>query len=183
MAVDELDSYDALHHFVEIVGQAGSAVFIIHARKAWLTGLNPKENRTVPPLRHDRVVALKQDFPQFTIITNGGIKTAGEARQHLAKVDGVMIGRAAYGNPLMLVDIDREIFNTSSSPTRQAIVAKYMPYMETQYAKGAPLGKLLKPLLGLFYGAVGGRRIRGLLTSGSRGDPRIIFKQLSKLIV
>ena len=153
IGIDDLDSYEALAHFVDTISKAGCGTFIIHARKAWLSGLSPKENREIPPLRYDVVHQIKQDFPHLEIIINGGITTLAQAQKQLDHVDGVMIGREAYQNPWMLAEADRLLFDDDHRlPTRHQIVEKLMPFAEAQHAKGAPVNRISRHILGLFQG-------------------------------
>ena len=139
IGVDALDSYEHLAAFIAIVAAAGCPTFIVHARKAWLNGLNPKQNRTIPPLRHDLVHRLKADFPTLTIVTNGGVATLDQAAPHLEHVDGVMIGRAAYDDPYLLADVDRRFHGeTAPPPTRREIIERLAPYLDSQVRAGVP---------------------------------------------
>ena len=158
IGIDERDSYAELSHFIATVAATGCRTFIIHARKAWLSGLSPKENREAPPLRYDIAAQLKQDFPALTIILNGGIQNLDEAAAHLRVFDGVMIGRAAYHNPYLLADADRRFFGaTAPAPTRQAIIADLLPYLQRELDRGVRLHAMTRHLLGLFHGQPGGR--------------------------
>ncbi len=131
IGVDARDSYDDLCRFVAVVAESGCTVFTVHARKAWLSGLSPKQNREIPPLSYETVYRLKRDFPQFTIVLNGGVRSLDEAAEELRQVDGVMIGRAAYETPYMLAEADRRIFGDADAPilSRREIVAAFMPYV------------------------------------------------------
>jgi tRNA-dihydrouridine synthase A len=165
IGIDDRDSYDALAGFVERVAAAGCRSFIVHARKAWLKGLSPKQNREIPPLRHDVVHRLKRDFPALEIVINGGIATLDEAAAQLAAVDGVMIGRAAYQDPYLLADADRVLFGDAHpAPTREAVVAAMLPYAREQRARGVPLSAMTRHLLGLFNGVPGARAWRRTLS-------------------
>jgi tRNA-dihydrouridine synthase A len=166
IGIDERDSYEALAEFVRIVAAAGCSVFAVHARKAWLKGLSPKENRDIPPLDYATVYRLKADFPALTLVLNGGMKSLAEAMPHLAPgrldgarpLDGVMLGRAAYETPYMLAEVDRSIFGDERrAPTRVEVVRAYLPFVERMRAEGVPLGPLAKPLIALFHGQPGGR--------------------------
>jgi tRNA-dihydrouridine synthase A len=162
IGIDDRDRYAELVDFIGAQNDAGCDALIIHARKAWLKGLSPKENRAVPPLRYDVVLQLKKDFPQQSITINGGIKTLTAATELLTTLDGVMIGREAYHNPWMLADADRVIFGDAAAPalTREAILAQFLPYAERQRAAGVPLNALTRHLLGLFQGQPGARAWR-----------------------
>lgn len=166
--VDDLDSFDHLCRFASAVAQAGADALIVHARKAWLKGLSPKQNRELPPLDHGRVYDLKEAFPRLPIVINGGIDTLAAALRHLARVDGVMIGRAAYHNPLLLLEVDSLLFDALRPPhTTEEILARYCEYMQRQIALGVPPPRLLRHLLGLFQGLPGARAWRRALSSGS----------------
>lgn len=156
IGIDEQDSYEALCHFIATVAAAGCDAFIIHARKAWLKGLSPKENREIPPLRYDVARQLKQDFPMIQITLNGGLKTAAEINQQLQDFDGVMIGRAAYHNPYLLAAIERDVFN-HQSPSRLGIAEQLIPYIEGVLADGFKLHQVTRHILGLFHGEPGAR--------------------------
>lgn len=161
IGVDDYDSYDNLKKFIILVADAGCNTFIIHARKAWLQGLSPKENREIPPLKYDVVYQLKKDFPDLEIIINGGIKTLEQIQQHLQFVDGVMIGREAYHNPYFLADIDRLFYDgIQKNPTRAEIIENFICYLEQQLALGIPLQKMTRPMLGLFQTLPGARSWR-----------------------
>ena len=161
IGIDHQDSYGELVQFVDTIAAAGCRTFIVHARKAWLHGLSPKENREVPPLRYEFVHALKQDFPQLEIILNGGITDLDSAAAHMAHVDGVMIGRAAYHNPYLLAEADRRFYGDDHPiPSRQEIVERFLPYVEQQLAAGARLHHMTRHILGLFQGQPGARAWR-----------------------
>jgi tRNA-dihydrouridine synthase A len=175
LGIDDQDSYEFAHRFVDTVRQAGCAVFIVHARTAILAGLSPKENREIPPLRHADAHRLKQDFPQLTIVLNGGVKTLTEAAAHLAQVDGVMIGREAYHNPYVLADADRLLFGDGHPVPSRAEVAEHMiPYIERQLAAGHGLHAVTRHMLGLYHGVPGARAFRRILScEGVRRDAGI----------
>lgn len=159
--IDDRDSYGELTHFVQTVAGAGCKVFVVHARKAWLKGLSPKENREVPPLRYDRVYGLKQDFPDLEIVLNGGIQTQDQIREHLDAVDGVMIGRAAYQNPYFLASVDQAFYGKKRPiPTQHEILERFIAYVETQLEQGVRLGQMTRHILGLFQGVPGARAWR-----------------------
>ena len=139
----------------------GCDTFIVHARKAWLQGLSPKENREVPPLDYDRVYRLKAAHPDLSIVINGGIRNLDEAEAHLAKVDGVMVGREAYQNPWILADVDRRLFGEAATATdRLAVVEAMLPYVEARLAEGIPLNAVTRHMMGLFQGLRGARQWR-----------------------
>lgn len=162
IGVDNNDSYEALRDFVGLNAESGCDTFIIHARKAWLSGLSPKQNREVPPLEYPRVFRLKQDFPNLNIILNGGLKTMDQCNQALKYLDGVMVGREAYQNPLMLNEVDNLIYNEKASPVNDAmsIAELYAGYIEEQLALGVKLNHMTRHLLGLFNGQPGARQFR-----------------------
>lgn len=170
IGIDERDSYQELANFIATVANAGCRTFIVHARKAWLSSLSPKENREVPPLRYDLVYQLKKDFPQLEIILNGGITSLDQAEEMLKNVDGVMMGREAYHNPYLLADVDRRFFGAVSDPlSRHEIVAKLIPYIKEQLKTGARLNSVSRHILGLFHGE-----------PGARGWRRTISENVSK---
>ncbi len=161
IGVDERDSYAHLAHFVDTVAAAGCRTFIVHARKAWLKGLSPKENRSVPSLRYEVVYRLKHDFPDLQIVLNGGVTTLEQARLHLAQVDGVMMGREIYHNPFILAEADRLLFGDDTPrPTRHAVLKRYLEYMDRQLAQGVRLQQMTRHILGLFQGLPGARAWR-----------------------
>ena len=168
IGIDQRDSYPDLLAFVDRIAEAGCRTFIVHARKAWLTGLNPEENRNVPPLRHDIVHRLKKDRPGLEIIINGGITTLDDATEHLGRVDGVMIGRAAYGDPYMLAEADRRFFGaTEPAPLRAGIVARFMPYIAAKLDEGVALAHITRHMLGLYGGIPGARAWRRHLSENA----------------
>jgi tRNA-dihydrouridine synthase A len=166
LGIDDLDSFEHLHQFVETVRQSGCTSFTIHARKAILQGLSPKENRDIPPLIYDHVYRIKALYPELEIIINGGIKTLAECDQHLERVDGVMIGREAYQNPWpLLSEVDQRYFGINRpARSRMDIAEAFIPYLEQRLAEGAPLYAVAKHLLGLFHGQRGGKQFRRYLS-------------------
>ena len=161
IGIDDIDQYEDMNRFVSIVKQTGCKRFTVHARKAWLKGLSPRENRTVPPLRHPEVYQLKQEHPELIIETNGGIKTIAETKEHLQHVDAVMIGRAAYDNPYLFASMDKEFFDDDwEVPTRKEIALAMIPYIEEHYAKGRPYFSIVRHMLGLFKNQPRGRKWR-----------------------
>ena len=158
IGIDQRDSYEELAQFIGTVSEAGCETFIIHARKAWLSGLSPRQNREVPPLRHDMAEQVKRDFSGLEIVLNGGIHTLAEAQAHLQIFDGVMIGRAAYHNPYLLAEADRLLFNSSDLPlSRRSIIESMLPYIQEELERGARLHSISRHLLGLYHGQPGGR--------------------------
>ena len=158
IGIDNIDRYEDMAHFVKVVSTTGCHQFSIHARKAWLKGLSPKDNRTVPPLRYSDVHQLKQEFPHLEIEINGGFTTLAQAKIQLSSVDAVMIGRAAYDNPYLFAKADQEIFGeVSKSPTRAQIVEAMLPYLDHWTQKGLKLHSITRHMLHLFHGQPGSR--------------------------
>lgn len=166
IGINDQDSYAFLYDFINTVSKDGGCdTFIIHARKAWLVGLNPKENRKIPSVNYELVYQLKQDFPTLTLVINGEIKTLRDAKQHLQRLDGVMIGREAYQNPGMLIQADSELFNEIDPFTNQTdIVTAMLPYIEQELSHGVPLNHITRHMLGLFQGISGAKRWRRYLS-------------------
>ncbi|WP_354624591.1 tRNA dihydrouridine(20/20a) synthase DusA [Psychromonas sp. MME2] len=161
IGIDELDSYQFLCDFIAKVQEKGCDTFIVHARKAWLSGLSPKQNRDVPPLDYERVYQLKKDFPELTIAINGGIKTLDECETHLKYLDGVMLGREVYANPYLLSTVDQRLFASQEKVlTRFEVLEKMYPYIEQQLSNGANLNHIARHMLGLFQGVAGARAWR-----------------------
>ena len=151
IGIDDQDKYEDMANFVRIVANAGCQHFIVHARKAWLQGLSPKENRTIPPLRYEEVHRLKQEFPQLFIEINGGFKTLAEVKDQLQFVDAVMIGRAAYDHPYLFATADQEIYGEKTPPlTRQEVIEAMYPYLEYWLKKGVKLNSMTRHFLELF---------------------------------
>ena len=164
--IDRQDDYEYLQRFVATVARAGCHTFIIHARKAWLQGLSPRQNRTLPPLQYARVYRLKQDFPELEIVINGGINSLDEITAHLSRVDGVMLGRALCNNPYLLVGVDKTLFGVNNRRlSRMEALQHYLDYMETELARGESLYGMARHLLGLFHGQHGARAYRRHLTT------------------
>ncbi|MCH9650183.1 MAG: tRNA dihydrouridine(20/20a) synthase DusA [Deltaproteobacteria bacterium] len=158
IGIDDLDRYEDMARFVETVAAAGCQRFSVHARKAWLHGVSPKENRTIPPLRYEDVYRLKVEFPHLDIEINGGIRDLDQALGHLKKVDAVMIGRASYEDPYAWADSDRAIFSEPRLPSsRGEVVVAMLPYIEEGCSRGIPLGRMARHLLGLFAKQPGAR--------------------------
>ncbi|MBS0233690.1 MAG: tRNA dihydrouridine(20/20a) synthase DusA [Proteobacteria bacterium] len=165
IGIDDQDSESDLQRFIDIVAAAGCRTFIVHARKAWLKGLSPKENREVPPLDYHRVYRLKANHPDLTIVLNGGIESIDDAQKHLEHVDGVMLGRAAYQNPYVLADVDRAIFGAQSEmPTRGEALSEMLPYAGRHIAIGGRLSNITRHVLGLYHGQPRGRAFRRVLS-------------------
>lgn len=168
IGIDHEDHYEQLQTLVETVSQTGCRHFTIHARKAWLEGLSPKQNRDVPPLRYDFVYQLKKDFPQLHITINGGIKTIAEMQHHLDQVDGVMIGREAYHNTYLMADVDHYFYACSEEKqTRKEIIQAYADYVEQQMSKGVPLIHLTRHVLGLMHSCPGAKNFRRVLSENA----------------
>ncbi len=162
IGIDEQDSYEFLKDFIHVVSEKGGCDnFTIHARKAWLSGLSPKENREIPPLDYPRVYQLKQDFAHLTMTINGGIKTFEEMEEHLKHMDGVMVGREAYQSPYLMAEVDQRLFG-SDRPVmkRREVVEAMYPYIEKQLANGSYLGHITRHMLGLFQNMPGARQWR-----------------------
>lgn len=156
IGIDEIDTYQDMVRFVGIVADAGTDRFTVHARKAWLSGLNPKENRTIPPLRHPEVHRLKAEFPHLMIETNGGIKTHAEIARHLGHVDAVMVGRAAYETPYLFAEADTRYFGDDAPVlTRFEIAEQMLPVIEREEALGEKLHRITRHMLTLFVGQPG----------------------------
>ena len=169
IGIDDSDSYEFLQRFIQIVSeQGGCDNFTLHARKAWLSGLSPKENREIPPLDYPRVYQVKQDFPHLTVSINGGIKTLDEAKAHLMHVDGVMMGREAYQNPGILAEVDRELFGTrTDAPDVVSVIEAMYPYIEHELSQGTYLGHITRHMLGIFQGIPGARQFRRHLSENA----------------
>ena len=168
IGIDDRDSYEELVEFVGQVAEGGCQIFIVHARKAWLSGLSPKENREIPPLRYEVVYRLKQDFPDLLIVLNGGLTRLDQVAEQLRHVDGAMIGRAAYENPYLLAEVDRRFWGCGRpAASRQDIVRDLLPYVERQLRHGTPLHCITRHLLGLFQGVPGARAWRRYLSENA----------------
>ena len=168
IGIDDQDSYDFLKQFVETVAAAGCTTFIVHARKAILDGLSPKQNREIPPLDYQRVYRLKADYPELEIIINGGISDLAQCREHLAHVDGVMLGRAAYQSPYMMATGDRDLFgDIAPIPSRGDLVHAMLPYIREQMAQGVRLHAIARHMLGLYYGQPGAKAWRRYISERS----------------
>ena len=183
--IDDQDSYAALCRFVETVAAGGCDTFIIHARKAWLQGLSPRQNREVPPLDYARVYRLKADYPRLQIIINGGVQDLQQTRAHLQQVDGVMIGRAICNNPYLLAGADALLYgDPAPAPSRQAVLDGYLRYAEAQLAGGVSLQQLTRHVLGLFQGQAGARAWRRHLSEKAvRPDADIaVLSEAARLV-
>ncbi|WP_083440743.1 tRNA dihydrouridine(20/20a) synthase DusA [Aquincola tertiaricarbonis] len=162
IGIDQEESYGFVRDFVGTVAEGGCEVFIVHARNAWLQGLSPKENREIPPLRYEHVYQLKRDFPQLTIVLNGGVKTHDEIEAHLQQVDGVMLGRQPYHEPWLMADWDARFFGDASRAglTREDVEAQMVAYMASHIARGGAWPQVARHMLGLWNGTPGARRWR-----------------------
>lgn len=166
IGIDDSEEYEFLRTFVKQVADAGCNMFVIHARKAWLKGLSPKENREIPPLNYDIPARIKAEFPHLEIIVNGGIKTVDETKAHLERFDGVMIGREAYHNPSILLDLEREIFGNVATASKEDVVATMIPYIEEQQSKyGTPINTVTRHMIPLYQGERGSRAWRRALST------------------
>ena len=152
---DDVEDYESLKNFIKILKKTGVKTFIIHARKAMLGKFTPKQNLNIPPLKYDIVYRLKKDFPEEEIIINGGINSIYQIKNHLEKVDGVMIGRSVYHSPYFLAEIEREIFNNDNISSRKEIIENLIPYVKSEIKKGTRLNQIMRHTIGLFHGQTG----------------------------
>ncbi|MBY0226404.1 MAG: tRNA dihydrouridine(20/20a) synthase DusA [Hyphomicrobium sp.] len=165
IGIDDQDAEADFQRFIDRVADAGCRTFIVHARKAWLKGLSPKENREIPPLDYGRVYRLKAARPNLTIVINGGIESLDACEQHLRHVDGVMLGRAAYHDPYILADVDRRFFGAGEPAiTRRAALERLLPVIERHIDRGGRLNNITRHVLGLYYGRPRGRLFRRILS-------------------
>ena len=185
IGIDDMDAYDDLCRFVETVAQAGCKVFVVHARKAFLQGLSPKENRTVPPLKYDYAWRLKQEFPDLQIIVNGGIENLDAAADQLQRVDGVMLGRAVYHDPMLLAGVDARFFEDAHAvPDRHELVRRMVPYIDAELNRGTQLKHITRHMLGLFQGQPGARYWRRYLSEHAHhpgADSRVLLAALDRV--
>ena len=185
IGVDDHDSYPALASFVDKVARVGCQTFIVHARKAWLKGLSPRENRNLPPLRYDVVRRLKADFPKLEILVNGGVRSLDEALAHSQWADGAMIGREAYRNPYLLAQADARVFGDGGpARDRAGVIEAVIPYIERNVSRGVPIHQITRHLHGLFHGQPGARRWRRCLSERAMradADPRVLLGALEVL--
>jgi len=187
IGIDDRDDYEFLERFVRIVSAAGCDTFIVHARKAILAGLTPKQNRSIPPLRYDLVYRLKQQFPDLSVILNGGVEAVDAVHEHLGRVDGVMIGRKAYSDPWFLVELHAALAAQPSSgpavtPTREGVVREMAAYASRQIEAGARLHQVTRHMLGLYTGLPSARRWRRFLSEQAcrrEADERVLLDSLS----
>ena len=165
IGIDQIETYDFVHGFIETVAKAGCSTFIVHARNAWLQGLSPKENREIPPLRYEVAHELKQDFPQLEILLNGGLATTAAISEQLQHVDGVMIGREAYQNPWALAEWEQAFWNPDWAPNRADIIEGMIEYASREASDhGTPLRAISRHILGLANGLPGARGFRRMLS-------------------
>lgn len=170
IGIDEQDSYEHLAQFVATVSAGGCSTFIVHARKAWLSGLSPRENREIPPLRHDVVYRLAREHPELEIVINGGITTLAQCQQHLQHVHGVMLGREPYRNPYLLAQVDRVLFGASHEPpTREAVVEAMADYAARRRTVGDAMHRITRHMLGLYQHQPGARAWRRHLSEKANG--------------
>lgn len=182
IGIDERDSYPELTRFIAAVAAGGCDTFIVHARKAWLSGLSPKQNRDVPPLRYEIVHQLKRDFPELDIIINGGITGLDSALEQLERVDGVMLGREVYHNPYLLSEVDGRLYGENYPlKTRQEVILALLPYVRQQLRQGVRLNNIARHLLGLFHGVDGARAWRRYLSENANkpgADEQVLLRAL-----
>ncbi len=185
IGIDAMEGYTPLREFVSRIVAAGCRVIIVHARKAWLQGLSPKENREIPPLQYDYVYRLKQEFPEQQIVINGGIRDSAAVYEHLKYVDGTMIGRAAYLNPYALIDVNRTVFGDPAMvPARIDLIEKYLPYINRQLAQGVYLKHMTRHMLGLFKGIPGAKQWRRYLSEQAvkvGAGPEVVVNALNQV--
>ena len=183
LGIDNSDDYAFLQNFITSIARAGCQQVIVHARKAWLNGLSPKENREIPPLCYDRVYQLKAEFPELTVVINGGIKAFSEIHDHLQKVDGVMLGRIAYHQPYLFAEVDQQLFGVEKEiPTREHIVQQLLPYIEAQLTNGVRLHHITRHLLNLYNNQPGARFWRRSLTAAATMKPAEGFKHFISIV-
>ncbi len=189
IGIDDMEDYEGMHTFVALCAEAGCETFIVHARKAWLKGLNPKENREIPPLKYELVYRLKQAFPHLNIVINGGITTIEQSQTLLAHVDGVMIGREAYNNPYFLCDVDAALYGDESArPSRREILEAYMPYCDRQIEEGRDIGTRLdhmaRHILGLYHAQPRARLFRKYITEHANkpGADSDVLREALKIV-
>ena len=186
IGIDDEDSYEFLRRFIDIVADAGCRKFVVHARVAILEGLSPKENRSVPPLKYERVFRLKQELPELEIIVNGGISTLEQVDEVLEYVDGAMIGRQAYHDPYFLAVLEHHLNPAWQPPDRHAVVSRMLPYIDSQLARGERLGRITRHMLGLFAGQPGARTWRRHISENAFKEgagPAVLIDALDKMPV
>ena len=161
---DDVEDFDYLNNFIRQMRDAGAKTFILHARKAMLSGLSPKQNLNIPKLNYDMVYKIKKENPNLEIIINGGITKVSEIKDHLNYCDGVMIGRSIYQNPYSLVEIERKIFNVDNSPTREEVVQKLLEYLDKEVKEGTKVNHIMRHTVGLYHGQVGSKEWKRYLS-------------------
>ncbi len=184
IGIDDQDSYQFLTDFVGTIAKKGCKTFYIHARKAWLQGLSPAQNRDIPPLNWERAYKLKQDFPDLEIILNGGVKTIEHINEALKHLDGVMIGREAYQNPYFLAEIEREIFKNDNVLDRDGVLEALYPYIEKELQSGTPIKDITRHILGLYKGCKGSRKWRQYLSEHAYkpdADLNVVLEALNSM--
>jgi tRNA-dihydrouridine synthase A len=185
IAIDDYDDYDFLYQFIKTVSEAGCNTFTVHARKAWLKGLSPKENRDIPPLRYDIVKEIKNNFPEQKFVLNGGIKTITDIKEHLTVFDGVMIGREAYQNPYFLACIENEVFNNTKTISRKAAAEEMISYIEQQAKDyGTPIKSITRHMIGLFHQQTGAKSWRRYISENAHKEgtrPDFLKEAMSKV--
>lgn len=187
IGIDDMEDYQSLEHFINVVTQGGCDTFIVHARKAWLKGLSPKQNREIPPLKYDYVHRLKTERPELTVVINGGIKSIETTQQQLAHVDGVMIGREAYYNPYILACVDQEIYLDANAAlkNREEIVHQMCDYIDSELSKGTNLHSMTRHILGLYQGCRGAKAWRRHLSEKAHApdaDSSVVKDALSHVV-
>ena len=187
IGIDDMEGYQPLEHFINIVAEGGCDTFIVHARKAWLKGLSPKQNREIPPLKYDYVHRLKAERPELSIVINGGIKTIETVQQQLRYVDGVMLGREAYHNPYILACVDQDIYHdvNAALKSREEIVYQMCDYIDSEIANGANLHSITRHILGLFHGCSGAKAWRRYLSENSHqadADSSVVKAALTQVM-
>jgi tRNA-dihydrouridine synthase A len=187
IGIDDQDSYEELLHFVSTIASAGCQTFIVHARKAWLSGLSPKQNREIPPLRYDVVYRLKQDMPQLQIVLNGGITDLNDCAAILENVDGVMVGREAYQNPYMLSAVDSQFYGDHHEiSSRQEVIERLIPYLTQQLSRGVRLNSVTRHTLGLFHAMPNARLWRRYLSENAcknNADMNVLVQALKLTVL
>ncbi len=182
IGIDDQDSYEELAAFIKTVADAGCNCFIIHARKAWLSGLSPKQNREIPPLRYDVVERIKQDFPQLEVVINGGIKTLKLGQDLMSNLDGIMIGREVYQNPYILAKVDQQFYGDNRLiSSRHDVVMALIPYIQAQMQQGVRLNSISRHILGLFHGRPGAKGWRRYISENAykaESDENVILTAL-----
>ena len=182
IGIDDSDDYAFLHQFIDIVSNAGCNTFIIHARKAILSGLSPKQNREIPPLNYQRVHQIKRAFPDLNITINGGFTSLDAIEQQYAHVNGVMIGRAAYQHPYLIAELEQALFQPDQPlPARKAIFQQYKSYIEQQVLRGIDVKSMSRHIIGLYQGRPGARKYRRMLSEAMPNDATFRLKRLDSI--